>query len=238
MLCDTGRHDKGSYCRLLDIDGIRYVLRLDVNKNDSDCMENGLIQAVYEASCPLDRSLVSEAMENCMTRFWPYIVTDYETGKKHGTLPKPIGPLDYDRWESRKLQLKTVDGSVRVIEHETALDNRCEAVDNPFIGEVLCFHRSEVEIIDEITNSIFEVKIQNNYYCLKLLRWERGFLEEIKKTAQSTSSEYCQVGRVGGASERQSYWLLMPFIRGGALGTQVAATNLRRRCGRNVSPIQ
>ncbi len=96
------------------------------------------------------------------------------------TLPKPIGPLDNDRWESRKLQLKTVDGSVRVIEQETALDNRCEAVENPFIGEVLCFHRSEVEIIDEITNSVFEVKIQSNYYCLKLLRWERGFHEDIK----------------------------------------------------------
>ncbi len=32
VLCDTGRHDKGSYCRLLDIDGIRYVLRLMLTK--------------------------------------------------------------------------------------------------------------------------------------------------------------------------------------------------------------
>lgn len=216
----------GPFQRLIDCAGIRYVLLLEFNKDDEKCFENTLLQRLYQGFEEEDitrcRTALFDVSKDFMKLFWPHLNHDIHIRTKNGTLMDPIRPLEYDRSDSHKLQLKTVNGSLRAVEHDTYLENLTKHFENPY-PDVRCFQRTDIGILETITIKVFRVRILGEEYALKT--GSHKLLPEIRRLrALPTHPNFLSLFGLLADARGKSMGMVTPFIQGKTLSIISSAT--------------
>lgn len=160
---------------------------------------------------------------------------DYRARAESGTLMKPIGHWEFDRHESHKLQLKTIDEFMHFVEHGVEVSRYVVPVDNDF-PELRCIHKDEIEILAKVTSCIFKVKFEGKVLCVKIPRpagrhhggLDHSFVDQIEKLRKVCHPNVLQLHGVVESSEGKVMGTVMRFISGSDLAAVRSATQLQK----------
>ena len=230
ILRDILGSDGGPFLRLIECGGLHYGLLLEFNHKVADCVENALLQELYEALKGVDRRPMYQAADKCGKLFWPFVMDDYQPRLESGVTTDAIDPLALTKSISYKIQLRTIGGKLQATKRDTELQAGGGWFEKPF-ADILSVHRSEVEFVEKITNRIFKVKLEGKQYCAKtsFSDTEHLVLREIKKLHRIPNHpNVIHLSCVLDNGDGKTYGMLMPFFSGGTLSDVQSATESQK----------
>ena len=172
---------------LVQYNGVRYHLLLEYNEDVMDCTENSRLQRVHNAfkrAENLKRDEPDTSLQeqvDSLELFWPFVAERVEC--EQGIAEYAHVPEEKSEKSVVRIRLKTIDGSLRALEHDRILKPFPKGpVMNPYC-DVHVFAQDEVEYLDEVEEGIKKARIGNGLYCVKTVLRTKGdsFLKELEK---------------------------------------------------------
>ncbi|KAI0567472.1 Protein kinase [Gracilaria domingensis] len=221
VLKDAFQHRPGPFRRLLQCDEWLYTLLLEYNVDEKDCVENFLLSKLYHGLEKDEHQLMYPALDDCAKPFWSFILKDYRQRYVPSEDHKPflLHPFSDRALTSIKLQVKTVNGSLQVYEHESELANGPNSFPNVF-PNVATFSEQDVDILDKVSSNAFRVRLRQVEYCLKMAWWRRH--ERLEKEIEALHQlighpNILQLKGLLVDDEKRVLGMLTPFIHGNTL---------------------
>ena len=150
--------EDGAVQALVDCGGMLYHLAVQYNYEQKSCLENSLLEHVYNSLDAEDDAAVSEARDACMAIVKPFMLVDYVNRVKlnRGPTKEPI-----------KLRAVTKHGRLVATNHELELEYPpTKPIENEY-PNVRTVPYTEIEEQEVIDHGIFKVKFGTQMYCLK-----------------------------------------------------------------------
>lgn len=207
---------------------MRYHLVLEYNFDSLESVENKYLQKVYDLYETVieggDYSgrggvdgieLLGDAQFDCAEVFWPFV-------KAHSEHLAQARRSTGEEAECRtssvvRMQVRTVDGSLRASEHDRLLKYCPDPIENPF-PDLNIIQQTEVRRLDAIASEIYKVTVDGQEYCLKTVYStpsEETFLKEL--TILRNMPRHANVIPLSGVVETEDgriEGLLTPYING------------------------
>jgi tRNA A-37 threonylcarbamoyl transferase component Bud32 len=166
------RSARGDFEHLLQYGPLRYHLLLRFNTINTSCLENTVLEKLYDAVSRNDGDAIDNASEECLVLFWEFIEIDYKL--RSNSMARGTDII--------KLQVLTTEGTLRPTTHNLHIEfPSTKAVDNTFPG-LPTYASSEIEVLDNIQMHIYKVKVGDSIYCLKTVHRsgnEADFVREV-----------------------------------------------------------
>ncbi|CAN8067012.1 unnamed protein product [Agarophyton chilense] len=218
----------GPFQCLLQYAGVFYNFLLEFNEDDSESAVNRSLQKIYIGLAKKDYGVMDEGARDCLGIFLPFLRQEYERRLASGLNTDALdntGDLKFV-----KIRLTSVNGSLRVQEHEKELIYDFEAgkpIGNPF-PHLRLLKDPQIERLEELGPHMFKVRINGKECFLKKAYCADpdSFLREFEILAKlpSHSNVVSLFGVTDAGGGKIDGLVITPFIHGTSLEETTMAT--------------